>query len=143
MTDTEARDHVFRMTGKDTSSARFRRVPGGPLIVENVFPSRPVSLLDLTFYSAKGVLPDLRVVPVDKDYGLFPRCSALRLVDPREMFAQRAPHANYRFTYDEAVGIKHAYWEGDAGMRELARQHQVDVKDIYRLVHSMTYWYAW
>lgn len=141
MTANQVRAKAHELTGLDTSRCVIRFPKSAPQIVEELFPSRPVSLIDLTYYSAKGSLPDKRVVPVDRDYGLFPRCSSLRLIAPEELYAQLAPRAHYRFPFEVAASIKRAYWDGDRGMQQLARDHDVPVKDVYRLVHSLTYWY--
>lgn len=143
MSPDEARAYAASVTGLDASKTTIRYPKGGPLIVENLFPARPVSIMDLAMFSAKGELPAKRVVPVDKDYHLFPRCSALRLVSPEELYAQLAPRAHYKWDLPTAARIKRQYWEGEAGLRELSRDFKVSVKDVYRLVHSLTYWYAW
>lgn len=142
MTDTEVRTHAAEMLAQQPSEHwKVRRPAKGPPVLEGPF-WHPVSLLDLTLYSATGKLPDARVVPLERDYKNYPRCSPLVLVSPESLHSE-VDHPKPVWDMATATAIRYAYWDGSLGMRELARQYCVDVKLVYRLVHSLTCWYAW
>lgn len=126
----------------DDPIARFP--VGGPVVVEGLSALMcPVSLVDLQYHAEWGEWPDGRVILADWGASYSPGDMRPFVVRPDDYLppARQGPQADW--TAEDAWKVKRAFWQEKTPMRELARAVGVTVPTVWRLVHGLTFWWAY